>query len=77
MTVALIISSLGGITAFITVVAIVIRAIFRIVNTTEENTEAVKANTRAINEILGRLNGHDTRLGILEDRIHRGNTKSP
>lgn len=74
MTATLIVSSLGGIIAFLTVIGIVVRAIFRIVNTTEDNTEALKANTAAINEILSRLNHHETRLGILEDRIHRGNS---
>lgn len=71
MTATLIISSLGGIIAFLTVIGIVVRAIFRIVNTTEDNTDALKENTKAINEILSRLNHHETRLGILEDRIHR------
>jgi hypothetical protein len=69
----LIISSLGGIIAFLTVVAMAIRATFRIVNTTEDNTDALKENTNAINQIISRLNHHETRLGILEDRVKRGN----
>lgn len=74
MTATLILSSLGGIIAFLTVVAIVVKAIFRIVNTTEENTVAVKDNTKAITEIVNRLNTHETRLAVLEDRRRRGNS---
>lgn len=67
----IILTSLGSIIAFLTVVTIIVRAIFRIVNATEDNTEAVKNSTKSINEILTRLNRHESRLAVLEDRIHR------
>jgi hypothetical protein len=67
-----ILGSLGGIVALIGLVAVVVRAIFKQVNSTDANTDAVRDNTAQIKEILNELGDIKTRLAIVEDRQKRG-----
>jgi hypothetical protein len=71
MTATLILSSLGGIIAFVGIVVVTIRGIFRIVNATEDNTDATRDLTAKLDKAFDLLNNHEGRLGILEDRSRR------
>jgi Na+-transporting methylmalonyl-CoA/oxaloacetate decarboxylase gamma subunit len=68
-----IVSSLGGIIAFLGLVALIIRGIFKIVNATEDNTTATRELSATMIKIVEKQNDHETRIAILEDRRHRGN----
>lgn len=72
MQALLILSSLGGATAFFVLVAVVIRGIFKIVNSTEDNTEALRKLTEKFDTINGNVTHLDTRITVLEDWRHSG-----
>lgn len=58
----------GGLLILLTFVIAVGRGVFRQVNATEDNTAAVKELTSKINTIMAQLNGHETRIAVLEER---------
>lgn len=71
MTATLILSSLGGILAFLALIGVIVRGIFRIVNATEDNTSATVKLTSELDKVISQLNDHESRLGIVEDRTKR------
>lgn len=71
MTATLILSSAGGICAFIAMITLVIRAIFKQVNATEDNTAAVRDLTDAHKTLTIRITNLEYKVGILEDRGKR------
>lgn len=69
-----IISSLGGIVAFLGLVGLIIRAIFRQINATEDNTTAVRNLTRQVEALNTKVGELEKKVIILEDRIRRNGT---
>jgi hypothetical protein len=61
----------GGFTVLTTAIVVVGRGIFKQVNATEENTNAVKDLTKGMGEIKAMLSNHETRIAVLEDRLKR------
>ena len=78
MNIVVILSSSGGILAFISAIIFLGRGIFKQVNATEDNTEAVKQLTTEVTALKNGFNGHEVRITVLEDRDRRkGNAASP
>jgi hypothetical protein len=75
-TTILVLSSLGGVLAFAGVIFTIIRTVFKEVGAIEDNTKATQANTLKLTEMTEKINGHDTRIAVLEDRMRRGNPES-
>lgn len=71
MNATLILSSLGGIVAFIAVVATAIKAIFRLVNSINANTDSNHELKKSLDEVIARVNSHDTDIQVLKDRFRR------
>lgn len=71
-----ILSSLGGIVAFLGLVGLIIRAIFRQINATEDNTTAVRNLTRQVEALNTKVGELEKKVIILEDRIRRNGTGS-
>lgn len=71
MTVLVVLGGGGGIVALIGAIIIVGRGVFRQVGATEDNTQAIKALTDEVAKIRHNINGHETRIAILEDRGRR------
>jgi hypothetical protein len=71
MDAALILSSLGGIVAFVTGVALVIRAILKNVNATRDNTKALEELIKTVTLLRESDDNQNVRLAVLEDRIIR------
>jgi len=65
------IGGFGGIVILLGAVITIGRGIFRQVNATEENTAAVRGLTTQVARLEGLYNGHEARIAVLEDRIHR------
>jgi hypothetical protein len=61
----------GGIVAIVGAVIVIGRGIFRQVSATEDNTDAVKALTSKVENLMHGYNGHESRLAVLEDRLKR------
>jgi hypothetical protein len=61
----------GGVVAIVAAVVAVGRGVFRQVGATEDNTTALRALTAELQQVKSTLTGHETRIAILEDRIHR------
>ena len=62
-----ILGSLGGVVAFITLVFVTLKAIFRQVNATDKNTKATEKLTEAVGELNKQFVNLDRRVAILED----------
>jgi hypothetical protein len=62
---------IAGIFTLLGTVVIVGRGIFRQVNAVQENTDAVKALTAKVEGLFKQFADHETRISVLEDRIHR------
>jgi hypothetical protein len=71
MNAVLILSALGGGVSFLGAIVIIARAIFKQVSATEENTTATKELSDKMSRVMSQLNGHETRIRILEDRSKR------
>lgn len=71
MTVLIVLGGGGGIVAVIGAVIVIGRGIFRQVNATEDNTDAVKELTAKVERLMHGFNGHESRLAVLEDRLKR------
>jgi len=56
--------SLGGITAFLTVVTVVARAIFKQISATQENTEATVKLNDTMEKMREQLADHETRITL-------------
>jgi UDP-N-acetylglucosamine enolpyruvyl transferase len=69
--VPLILSSMGGIFAFISGTFLVIRAITRNVTATRDNTEALTKVEQVLKELGSTVDEHTVRLAVLEDRRGR------
>jgi hypothetical protein len=67
----LILAALGGGVSFLSAIVIIARAIFKQVNATEDNTEATKALSKQMETVVHQMNGHETRISMLEDRERR------
>jgi hypothetical protein len=61
----------GGVLVLLSAIIVIGRGIFKQVNATEENTNAVKDLTRGMGEIKAMLSNHETRIAVLEDRLKR------
>lgn len=68
MNVVLVLSSFGGIAAFLSAVVIVVRAIFKQVGATEDNTKALHELSDKFEKQSQIVNGHENRIGRLEER---------
>lgn len=68
---AVILSSIGGLISLAGAVVFISRAIFNQVNSTDKNTAAIKELSGKIEVVIYRVNGYETRIAILEDRIKR------
>lgn len=62
-----ILGALGGGTAFVTLCIVTLRAIFKQVNATNDNTDAVGKLTKSVDDLSAKFSGHETRITILED----------
>lgn len=67
----IVLTSLGGLVAFLSAALMIIRAVFR-------NVDATKDNTKAITGLTDKMTGVDKRVGqleiwqaVMEDRRHR------
>lgn len=65
------IGGIGGLIALLSAIIIIGRGIFRQVNATEDNTEALNGLSAKVEKLSHTANGHETRLAILEDRVKR------
>jgi len=65
------IGGLGGLVILLSAIIVIGRGIFKQINATEENTDAVKDLTRGMTEIKGMISNHETRISVLEDRVKR------
>ena len=65
------IGGVSGIVVLLTAIVVIGRGIFKQVNATEENTEAVQGLTKKVDKLSNLYNGHETRLAVLEDRDRR------
>jgi hypothetical protein len=59
---------IGGILAALGAVVVVGRGIFKQVNATEDNTAALRDLTDEVKGLKTTVNGHETRITVLEDR---------
>lgn len=66
-TVLAVLGALGGASAFVTIITVTLRAIFRQVNATEKNTSATENLTKAVESLHGKFEQLDRRVMILED----------
>ncbi len=66
-----ILGALGGFSAFITGVALTLKAIFRQVSATDSNTEATRTLSRNVADLTEKISHLDTRVTILEDHDRR------
>lgn len=65
------IGGVGGFIILLTAIVAIGRGIFRQINATEENTDAVKDLTKGMGEIKAMPSNHETRISVLEDRVKR------
>jgi hypothetical protein len=65
------IGGVGGFIILLTAIVAIGRGIFRQINATEENTDAVRDLTKGMGEIKGMISNHETRISVLEDRVKR------
>ena len=65
------VGGLGGLVILLSAIIVIGRGIFKQINATEENTDAVKDLTRGMTEIKGMISNHETRISVLEDRVKR------
>jgi hypothetical protein len=72
MQALLILSSLGGATAFFVLIGVIIRGVFKIVNSTEDNTKALTRLNATITDMNSKIISLDTRTTVLEDWRHSG-----
>ena len=68
MTPLVVFGGVGGILAVVSAVVFIGRGIFKQVSATEDNTEALNKLTNKVEALTGTVNGHETRLAVLEDR---------
>lgn len=61
----------GGVLAALAAVITIGRGIFRQVNATEDNTDALNKLSAEVAGLSRTSNGHETRLTVLEDRVMR------
>lgn len=66
-----ILGAIGGVAAFGGGVWVLVKGIFRIVSSTEDNTDAIKNLTAEVQKIGTRINGVEVRLAVVEDRTGR------
>lgn len=71
MTLLVALGGAGGVIAVLAAIIMIGRGIFKQVSATEDLAEAVKGLTSTVTELQRTLNGHETRLSVLEDRIKR------
>jgi hypothetical protein len=71
MNVLIAIGGFGGLVVLLSAIIVIGRGIFKQVNATEENTEAVRTLTKEVGDIKAMYQNHETRLAILEDRVKR------
>jgi hypothetical protein len=71
MDAALILSSLGGIVAFITGISLVVRAILKNVNATRDNTRALEELIKSVTQLRESDEAQNVRIAVLEDRAKR------
>ena len=69
--VATILGSVGAIVTVLTVAFVIARAIFKLVNSTEDNTEALNKLTDKFDKYAIRVSDLETKVKILEDRWDR------
>lgn len=67
----LILSSLGGIVAFVGGIIMVIRAIMKNVNATQDNTEALNEIKQTLKAYGSALDQHSIDIAVLKDRQRR------
>lgn len=67
----LILSSLGGIVSFVTGVFFIVRAIFKNVNATKENTDALQGVEVQLKDLRSTVDSHTVEIAILKDRQRR------
>lgn len=67
MNALIVLGSSGGIIAAVTAVLTIGRGIFKQVNATEDNTEAINRLTDEVAKMRHSVNGHETRITVLED----------
>lgn len=71
MTILAALGGVGGILAVLAAIIVIGRGIFKQVSVTEDLAEAVKGLTTAVSEVQRSINGHETRIAVLEDRLKR------
>lgn len=64
-----ILGALGGLVVFGTAIITIVRGIFRQVNATEKNTEALNSLSTVVSNIDTRIDDHAQRISRLEGRI--------
>lgn len=64
---------LGGIVAFITGVYFIIRSVAKLINATQDNTEALHEAKATIDSLKKIIDQHTIDIAILKDRNVRGN----
>jgi hypothetical protein len=65
-----ILGSLGGIVAFCGAIWVIVKAGFRQVSATEENTKALGRMTDAIGKLDTRVDQHDIDIAVLKDKAN-------
>jgi hypothetical protein len=71
MEVLIALGGLSGVVAVLTAIFIIGRGIFRQVEAIETMTTAINSLTSEVSKLKNVLNGHETRITVLEDRIKR------
>lgn len=66
------ISALGGLVAFIGAIVLIVRSIFRLVDSNDDNTIAVKTLTNEVKELNQHCQDMDRRIARLEGRGENG-----
>jgi len=61
-----ILASLGGVVAFLGMLFVIVKSVFRQVNATEDNTKALNELSEQIKGMADQLNDHETRISVVE-----------
>jgi hypothetical protein len=71
MSPVVILTSAGGLVTVTGAITFIGRGIFRQVAATDRNTDAMRDLSKQVQQLRTMMNGHETRLTVLEDRIKR------
>jgi hypothetical protein len=71
MVVAVILGSIGGGVSLLAAIIYVGKSVFKQVDSTDKNTEAITELSKQLSKVLYQLGRLDTRVTVLEDRANR------